>query len=228
MTEPFLKLDILKPLHLEVEEPVAAKGCEIKSHCRIGAFSYLGSRSAITETQIGRYCSIATGVTIGPTDHPTDRFTTHLIAFGNDGPFKGCESFKRIRLGSPLDPTMKTTQIGNDVWIGANAIILRGVKVGDGAIVAAGSVVTKDVAPYSIVGGVPARLIRYRFDDSTVSRLMMLQWWRYSLAEFLSQREHNDIEAFLNVMENAKQQGLLSDLAPRQYLISRGDVKRLD
>lgn len=77
-------------------------------------------------------------------------------------------------------------EIGNDVWIGQNAVIMDGVKIGDGAIVAAGAVVTKDVAPYAIVGGVPAKLIKYRFDEATIKDLLRLKWWELSDKEILS------------------------------------------
>lgn len=73
--------------------------------------------------------------------------------------------------------------IGNDAWIGYNAIIMAGVKIGDGAIVATGAVVVKDVAPYTIVGGVPARMIRRRFSDKTIAKLQDLQWWNWSTDE---------------------------------------------
>ena len=76
------------------------------------------------------------------------------------------------------------TTIGNDVWIGHRAFIRAGVSIGDGAIVAAGAVVSKDVEPYSIVGGVPAKHIRYRFDQATIKRLLATQWWRYNLYDF--------------------------------------------
>jgi len=76
---------------------------------------------------------------------------------------------------------LKRTQIGNDVWIGARAIVLDGISIGDGAVIAAGAVVTKDVPPYAIVGGVPAKLIRYRFEDDVIQELLKWKWWDLSL-----------------------------------------------
>lgn len=100
-------------------------------------------------------------------NHATDGFSTFpFCAFGND--------WQDI----PLTPGYKgNTVIGNDVWIGYNAIIMPGVNVGDGAIIASGSVVTKDVEAYSVVGGNPAKLIRKRFDDETIAKLVKLAWW---------------------------------------------------
>ena len=91
--------------------------------------------------------------------------------------------------------------IGNDVWIGRNAIIMDGVTVGTGAIVGAAAVVTKDVPPYAIVAGVPARIIRYRFDEGTVKRLLANRWWDYP-EEFIATRlKFDDVEQCLDVLE---------------------------
>ena len=84
----------------------------------------------------------------------------------------------------PFEEESGMTEIGNDVWIGDRTVIMSGVKIGDGAIVAAGAVVTKDVPPYAVVGGVPARVIKYRFDEATIRRLLDLQWWKYDIADF--------------------------------------------
>ncbi|EPZ37468.1 transferase hexapeptide repeat containing protein [Anoxybacillus ayderensis] len=89
--------------------------------------------------------------------------------------------------------------IGNDVWIGANSIVLDGVKIGDGAIVAAGAVVTKDVPDYAIVGGVPARVIRYRFNEEIIKQLKVIKWWDIDLNNLKNyENQFEDIELFLN------------------------------
>src|SRR5665811_2625453 len=97
--------------------------------------------------------------------------------------------------------------IGNDVWIGANATILRGVTIGDGAIIASGSVVTKDVAPYSVVGGVPARHIRFRFDEDTIAELLDLRWWRFSPND-LSGVPFDDVNAAITEIRGRIDQGM--------------------
>lgn len=147
----------------------------------IGAFTLLNGPT-LANCSIGRYCSMAAGVTIGAADHPVDFLTSSTAGWhpnflgwrkGFDGPLPSV-NFK----GRP-----KTT-IGNDVWLGHNVFLRSGVTVGDGAVVAAGAVVTKDVPPFAVVGGVPARVIRYRFDEETRERVAKSQWWRYCIYDF--------------------------------------------
>ncbi|MBY6412265.1 CatB-related O-acetyltransferase [Rhodococcus sp. BP-252] len=122
-----------------------------------------------TRLRIGRYCSIAAGVNIllGG-NHPTDRLTTFPIRHKLGLPGAGTDGY----------PCSKgDVVIGNDVWIGFGATIVSGVHIGDGAIVAAGSIVVRSVEPYSIVAGNPATLVRKRFDDDVIARLRALRWW---------------------------------------------------
>jgi len=91
--------------------------------------------------------------------------------------------------------------IGNDVWVGAAALVLKGVTVGDGAVIGAGSVVTKDVPPYAIVTGNPAQIIRYRFDDATIKRLLSSTWWNRE-PEFIATLPLGDVEACLKMLES--------------------------
>lgn len=148
----------------------------------IGAYSYLMSARIRVTTHIGRYVSIARNVVIGEPNHPTDWLSTSPIQYNfalKWGWHKSLENFKKEDVAKESKPGIfgaKVT-IGNDVWIGGEVTVLRGVTICDGAIVAAGSVVTKDVPPYAIVGGVPAKIIRYRFDPEMINRLLKLQWW---------------------------------------------------
>lgn len=148
---------------------------------RIGAFTYLVGGLIDSCESIGRYCSIAGGVRIGEPDHPVDWLSTSPFQYDTDrfGWHPAADDYEKtpLRRGSFYRPAVV---IGNDVWIAANAVILRGVTVGDGAIVAAGAVVTRDVPPYAVVGGVPARVLRYRFEPDLVAELLELQWWRFS------------------------------------------------
>ena len=127
-------------------------------------FDFIGDKLII-----GKFCQIAANVRfiMNGANHATDGFSTFpFCAFGNE--------WKDV----PLTPDYKgDTVIGNDVWIGYDAIVMPGVQIGDGAIIASGSVVTKDVEPYCIVGGNPAKLIRKRFSDETISKLIKLAWW---------------------------------------------------
>jgi acetyltransferase-like isoleucine patch superfamily enzyme len=111
-----------------------------------------------------------------------------------------------LRSGDRL-PEQLPVVIGNDVWIGANVVIRSGVTVGDGAVCAAGAVVTRDVQPYSIVGGVPARPIRKRFDDETVNRLLVMRWWRYDATDLAGLPFH-DVHAALDELERRIKEGL--------------------
>lgn len=122
--------------------------------------------------EIGAFCSIGPEVIVGPGRHPTHFVSTYPGFYSPDHP--SCQiSFTKI----PLYSENLSTTIGSDVWIGARAIILDGISIGHGSIIGAGAVVTKDVEPYTIVGGVPARPLRKRFDDSTIDRLLTERWW---------------------------------------------------
>lgn len=137
----------------------------------IGNYVYIASGTKISNTKIGSFCSIGPDVKIGLGMHPINFISTFPAFFSTR---KQCQisftdknSFEEI--GS--------NKIGNDVWIGANAIIMDNVQIGDGAIIAAGAVVTKDIMPYSIVGGVPAKLIKYRFSEGKIKNLLDQKWW---------------------------------------------------
>lgn len=121
-----------------------------------------------TKVKIGKFCSIADGVTIlAGGEHKSDWISTY--------PFNALiDEFRYIK-GHPA--TKGNIIIGNDVWIGNNAKILSGVTIGDGAIIGSNALVCKDVPPYSIVGGNPAKLIKYRFDQDTIDKLLKVQWW---------------------------------------------------
>jgi len=138
----------------------------------IGEFSYVGHDSNILCATIGKFCSISRHVSVGLSPHPSNWISTSPLFFKSHN----ATGFKWIEK-DVYDDTPAPILIGNDVWIGMNAAITGGVKVGNGAIIAAHSVVTKDIPPYAIVGGVPAKIIRYRFDESIINKLEELCWW---------------------------------------------------
>ncbi|MFS4482690.1 CatB-related O-acetyltransferase [Hyunsoonleella sp. 2307UL5-6] len=142
------------------------------NHSTIGFCSYTNFDCIIQNAEIGNYCSIAHGVRIGLGSHPTHLFSTARMFYKPHTYFK--------------EPIMEQTEdydeyemitVGSDVWIGAEVLIMDGVSVGHGAIIAAGAVVTKDVPPYAIVGGVPAKLIKYRFNENQREAMLKTQWW---------------------------------------------------
>ena len=140
-----------------------------------GKYSKLLADTIVTnsETKIGSYCSIAKNVVIGPSQHPTNFLSTHGFQYEkNSSEFPN----KNINL-CDVSYINKPCIIGNDVWIGRNVIIKDGIKIGDGSIVGCGAIVTHDVPPYAVVAGVPAKILKYRFDEETIKQLLELKWW---------------------------------------------------
>ncbi len=141
----------------------------VTSEVTIGDYTYIGADSHIGSGSIGKFCSIAPRVCVGPTEHPSSHVSSHPATYSEPG--WGIISEK------VWDSPKPAPVIGNDVWIGCNAVVLRGVTIGDGAIVGASAVVTRDIPPFAIAVGIPARVIGYRFDQPTVEKLAGSRWW---------------------------------------------------
>jgi virginiamycin A acetyltransferase len=174
---------------------IVRRGCEVGADVVLGDFSYIsGPRSYVEAARIGKFCSIARQVVIGPGNHDLDAVTTHPFLFS---PNYG-------RLSRRTRPLLQNAPpvIGNDVWIGINVVIMRGVTVGDGAVIAANSVVTRDVEPYTIVGGAPARPLRRRFNTNVADSIRRSRWWDWTDRE-LSER----LEEFRAPEEFARKYG---------------------
>ena len=140
----------------------------------IGDYTYCSPETIVfNNVKIGKYCSIGYRVQIGCPEHPAFFFSTSPLIYRNN--------FMQKFIEWPIDDYKDPVIIGNDVWIGSNVVILQGVTIGDGAIIAAGAVVNKNVEPYSIVGGVPAKEIKKRFDKDKVERLLTSKWWDKSM-----------------------------------------------
>lgn len=138
-------------------------------HSRIGRYSIVGPYSSLFKVDVGPYCGVAERVTVGALPHWPELPTTHV--FPTNAEFGLC---------APRPwPEAPTTTMGADAWIGAAAVVRAGVRIGHGAVVAAGAVVTRDVADYEIVAGVPARRIRFRFPEDVVERMVKLAWWEW-------------------------------------------------
>lgn len=127
----------------------------------IGKNTFIGKNVAITKTQIGNYCSIAPGVLIGMGEHDLSEISTSSLFYEN--------AYDKL--------TEKECIIEHDVWIGANAIVLRGVKIRTGAVIGAGAVVTKDVPAFAVVVGIPAKIIKFRFDTEKQKIILLSKWW---------------------------------------------------
>ncbi|WP_329958811.1 DapH/DapD/GlmU-related protein [Sporosarcina sp. G11-34] len=161
----------------------------------IDNYSYTGQFCFIQNAEIGKFANIAAMVRIGPTDHPYERpslhhFTYRKRMYGFSD--KDDEPFLEQR-------ESQTAWIGHDTWIGHGAIIQPGVSIGNGAIVGSGAVVTKDVPPYAIVVGVPAKVIKYRFPEKTIEALERIAWWNWSYETIKARMDdfHLDIEKFV-------------------------------
>ncbi|MEQ9876043.1 CatB-related O-acetyltransferase [Pectobacterium brasiliense] len=167
-----------------------------KSFCSVGAYSYCCSPFP-NEMSIGRYCSIASGVTIMGTQHPINRFTTSPLTY-HDEFINYLEKETHLsHLKTPFSENLALPFIGHDVWIGANAVLKGNITIGNGAIIGAHSVVTKDVPPYAIVAGVPAKIIRFRFEKSIIEQLLQLSWWDYKYTE-LPIKHADNIHSFIS------------------------------
>lgn len=155
-------------------------------NCHIGSYSYISYSCHLNNVTIGKCCSIAKGVNIGLGFHPLNFISTSPIFYSLKTPL----NFSFVNESRFTDT--KSTFIGNDVWIGLNVVILDGVTIGNGAVIAANSVVNHDVEPYSIVGGVPAKEIRKRFSKDVIQLINSSKWWDLPL-DFFSQKESKDI-----------------------------------
>ena len=174
--------------HLRIGYLAYAKGCRfgmcnrLSAHSSVlestlGDYSYIGGYSRIAHACIGKFTSIGPEVLIGLGSHPSRGYVSTYPAFYS--------AVSRDRLSFVTHNKFdeyRQTKVGHDVWIGARAILIDGITVGDGAIVGAGAVVTRDVPPYAVVGGVPAKIIRYRFELAEIEALLRIKWWDRELS----------------------------------------------
>ena len=178
-----------------IDPTARVEGCRLGRYTEVGArtslietelgdYSYIVNDSDVIYSRIGKFCSIAAHVRINPGDHPMWRVSQSHFTYRSSAYFAGeqdeAEFFDWRRA--------RAVGIGHDVWIGHGAIVLAGRTVGTGAVIAAGAVVTKDVAPYSIVAGVPAKVVKPRFPADIAQRLEGLAWWDW---------EHERLQAAL-------------------------------
>lgn len=165
----------------------------------LGAYSYISQNSLVNKTQVGKFCSIGHGTYIGLWEHNMAVSTHSFYLYETSGNFvKGYKDYDKCAL---------TTYLGNDVWVGANSVILKGRSIGDGAIVGAGSVVTRDVPPYAIAVGNPAKIVKYRFTSEDIAFLLRLQWWhapREILQEMVDRQLFNAVDDLREFVRNRR------------------------
>ncbi|TKT80131.1 DapH/DapD/GlmU-related protein [Aquamicrobium sp. LC103] len=187
------------------------KSCKLGRHASIGErvilrevtvgdYSYFERHGEAIYASIGKFCSIAANVRINALEHPLERVTTHKVSYRPNEYFKylGVDQEFRERRGA------KRVTIGNDVWIGHGAVVLPGVAVGNGAVIGANAVVRRDVAPYEIVAGAPAKRLRMRFTPEIAERIERLAWWDWppeKIARAVPHMQAMPIEEFLDRWE---------------------------
>lgn len=163
-------------------------------NCSIDDFSYINSNSKIKNTTIGKFCSIGPNVQVILGKHPSVFVSTHPIFYANNKPFK---TFSDKTYIEEYDHVI----IGHDVWIAEGVLIPGGVTIGNGAIVTARSVVTKNVEPYSIVGGIPAKHIKFRFDKNTMETINNSEWWNWNIEDIKEKYKlFHDPSEFVNYL----------------------------
>lgn len=176
------------------------KGTELID-CGVGRASFIGRNCSFVKTNIGRYCSIGEDVKLIYGKHPVNRIVSSYPAFYSSEAQYGFtyvkktifNEFATLEDGAFLD-------IGNDVWIGSCVRILGGITIGDGAIIGAGSLVVKDVAPYSVVMGVPAKCKRMRFSEEQINKLLSFRWWEKDETWL---KEHANLFSHIDLLINA-------------------------
>lgn len=174
----------------------------------LGHNSY--SNSDLARVTCGNYCSIGEDVIFAPSRHPLDRLTTHLETYLDiTWPHERAAIHRQSYEG-----VWDKVTIGHDVWIGSRAVIMGGVTIGTGAVIAANAVVTKNVPPYAIVGGVPSKVIKYRFDEAMRERLLASEWWRYDLRTWDEDVNWSDIDGTLSKLELAAREGRIAEFPP--------------
>ena len=176
-----------------------------------GAYSYSHSGIFHAVTKVGRYCSIAYGVFFGHHEHPTNWLTTSSIATDNVPAI-----FADAKVDVKPFRAFKPIEIGNDVWIGTHSYIRSGVTIGDGAIVGAHAIVTRDVPPYAVVVGNPARVVKYRFPEELINDLLEFRWWRFNFADF-PKLDVTNTECALRQLKKMAEDGDISPYFPKSF-----------
>lgn len=226
-----IALNSIETLHPEssFEPPCVIQGslgCQHLIH--VGAFTGIYG-GTIGHSSIGRYCSISQDVVIAADQHPVSWLSTSMIQYVDN--LHDWDNWLVKRNAIRVTPkrmlhfqSNKPVTIGNDVWIGQGAFIKSGVSIGDGAVLAAHSVVTKDVEPYHIVAGVPAKTIKTRFSNALIERMLKLKWWDYAIMD-LGLVDFSNPEACLDTLEDLISKKSLAPYKPEKISVASVEAK---
>lgn len=173
----------------------------------LGAFSYcVSGKPSLHNAWFGRFCSVAREVDVIDGGHPLHSASTSPFSYGDYFREKLPETHRHVGPKNPNAGAYGRVSVGNDVWIGARVTIMAGVRIGDGAVLAAGAHVVKDVPPYAIVGGNPAQIIKYRFPDHLIARFKRARWWDLDIA-VVRELDFANVERFLDACDAARAEG---------------------
>lgn len=197
-------------------------GRRLLSVFTMGAYSYCREPSLRSlpgqSITVGRYCSIAPGVKVMGPGHPVNRISTHPFTYAAMYGKLSADHFGQQTNVFPYATAYGHVTLGHDVWLGEGALLRGGINIGIGSVVAARAVVTKDVAPYTIVGGQPARIIRDRFPEHLQERLLRVAWWRFNYADFHGM-SFDEIPVFLDELERREANGLIRAYEPEPFCV---------
>ena len=180
------------------------KNTQIGPNAKVGKYSGFNESCFFARGEIGAFCAIGARTSINPFNHPVDWLSISEFQY-HPRSFDWVEEYNAVERLERTPDMFEYTRIGNDVWMGHNVNVLPGISVGDGAIIGAGSVVTKDVPPYAIVAGVPAKVIRFRFDEAVIERLLKVRWWEFDL-QSLSGLPYRDVLRCLDELERLREE----------------------
>lgn len=212
------------------ERPTMIHGHRLKS-CSMGAYGFYNAAGLASayRTRFGRYSQVGESTIVGPPEHPMTMFSTHPFAFSRPSHMPKMFQMPDFARVSPDEDdglswaeseTPIETVIGHEAYVGAGSFVRRGVTVGVGAVIGARSVVTRDVPPYAIVAGSPARVLRYRYPDALIERLLKLAWWNYDLGPLKGKVDWTKPEHALESLEQKAADGALQLLVPEAYSVT--------
>lgn len=181
---------------------------QIGPHAEVGKYVGMNQSCFFARGVIGAYCSIGARTAINPFNHPTSWLSTHEYQYQPQS-FDWVPEYSNFARLKRTQDMFAEACIGNDVWMGHNVVVLANVKIGDGAIIAAGSIVTKDIPPYAIAAGNPATIKKFRFEEKIIERLLNVRWWDFELSE-ISGLNFREINECLPKLEEMRAESILS------------------